>query len=162
MSEREFTALQSKGFNRIPVSRALLADTETPLSAYNKLASGPHSYLFESVQGGERWGRYPIICLPASRWLTVNGHTLTLFVGGAPNEVIEGSDPLAAIDDILGRYRSAPMAHLPMFHGGWVGYFGYDTVRCVEPRLAQSCPEDTLGVPDIWLTLSEEVGCLII
>jgi len=82
---------------------------------------------------------------------------LTLFDGGAPIEVIEGSDPLAAIDDILGRYRSAPMAHLPMFHGGWVGYFGYDTVRYVEPRLAQSCPEDTLGVPDIWLTLSEEV-----
>ena len=49
------------------------------------------------------------------------------------------------------------MVHLPMFHGGWVGYFGYDTVRCVEPRLAQSCPEDTLGLPDIWLTLSEEV-----
>ena len=157
VSEREFTALQSKGFNRIPVSRALLADTETPLSAYNKLASGSHSYLFESVQGGERWGRYSIIGLPASRWLTVNGHTLTLFDGGASIEVIEGFDPLAAIDDILGRYRSAPMAHLPMFHGGWVGYFGYDTVRYVEPRLAQSCPEDTLGVPDIWLTLSEEV-----
>ena len=157
VSQREFTALQSKGFNRIPVSRALLADTETALSAYNKLASGPHSYLFESVQGGERWGRYSIIGLPASRWLTVNGHTLTLFDGGAPSEVIEGPDPLAAIDEIVGRYRSAPMAHLPMFHGGWVGYFGYDTVRYVEPRLAQSCPEDTLGVPDIWLTLSEEV-----
>ena len=127
------------------------------MSAYNKLASGPHSYLFESVQGGERWGRYSIIGLPASRWLTVQGRTLTLFDGGAPIEVIEGSDPLAAIDDVLGRYRSAPMAHLPMFHGGWVGYFGYDTVRYVEPRLAQSCPEDTLGVPDIWLTLSEEV-----
>ena len=157
VSQREFTALRSKGFNRIPFSRALLADTETALSAYNKLASGPHSYLFESVQGGERWGRYSIIGLPASRWLTVNGHTLTLFDGGAPSEVIEGPDPLAAIDEIVGRYRSAPMAHLPMFHGGWVGYFGYDTVRYVEQRLAQSCPEDTLGVPDIWLTLSEEV-----
>ena len=113
--------------------------------------------MFESVQGGERWGRYSIIGLPASRWLTVNGHTLTLFDGGVPSEVIEAPDPLAAIDEIVGRYRSAPMAHLPMFHGGWVGYFGYDTVRYVEPRLAQSCPEDTLGVPDIWLTLSEEV-----
>ena len=93
VSEREFTALQSKGFNRIPVSRALLADTETPLSAYNKLASGSHSYLSESVQGGERWGRYSIIGLPASRWLTVNGHTLTLFDGGASIEVIEGLTP---------------------------------------------------------------------
>ena len=93
VSQCEFTALQSKGFNRIPVSRALLADTETPLSAYNKLASGPHSYLFESVQGGERWGRYSIIGLPASRRLTVNGHTLTLFDGGVPRKSLKGLTP---------------------------------------------------------------------
>ena len=74
------------------------ADTETPLSAYNKLASGPHSYLFESVQGGERWGRYSIIGFPGSRWLTVNGHTLTLFDDGAPKlramEIIDELEPV--------------------------------------------------------------------
>ena len=157
LSESDFAALKSQGFNRIPVSRVLLADTETPLSAYNKLAGGPRSYLFESVQGGERWGRYSIIGLPASRWLTVTGHVLTLFEESGPSEVIEDPDPLAAVDKILGRYLSAPMAHLPMFHGGWVGYFGYDTVRYVEPRLAGSCPDDALDLPDIWLMLSEEV-----
>lgn len=157
LSESDFAALKSQGFNRIPVSRVLLADTETPLSAYNKLAGGPRSYLFESVQGGERWGRYSIIGLPASRWLTVTGHVLTLFEESGPSEVIEDPDPLAAVDKILGRYQSAPMAHLPMFHGGWVGYFGYDTVRYVEPRLAESCPDDALDLPDIWLMLSEEV-----
>ena len=157
LSESDFAALKSQGFNRIPVSRVLLADTETPLSAYNKLAGGPRSYLFESVQGGERWGRYSIIGLPASRWLTVTGHVLTLFEENRPIEVIEDPDPLAAVDKILGRYRSAPMVHLPMFHGGWVGYFGYDTVRYVEPRLAESCPDDALDLPDIWLMLSEEV-----
>ena len=157
LSESDFAALKTQGFNRIPVSRVLLADTETPLSAYNKLAGGPRSYLFESVQGGERWGRYSIIGLPASRWLTVTGHVLTLFEESGPSEVIEDPDPLAAVDKILGRYQSAPMAHLPMFHGGWVGYFGYDTVRYVEPRLAESCPDDALDLPDIWLMLSEEV-----
>ena len=157
LSESDFAALKSQGFNRIPVSRVLLADTETPLSAYNKLAGGPRSYLFESVQGGERWGRYSISGLPASRWLTVTGHVLTLFEESGPSEVIEDPDPLAAVDKILGRYQSAPMAHLPMFHGGWVGYFGYDTVRYVEPRLAGSCPDDALDLPDIWLMLSEEV-----
>jgi anthranilate synthase component 1 len=157
LSESDFAALKSQGFNRVPVSRVLLADTETPLSAYNKLAGGPRSYLFESVQGGERWGRYSIIGLPASRWLTVTGHVLTLFEESGPSEVIEDPDPLAAVDKILGRYLSAPMAHLPMFHGGWVGYFGYDTVRYVEPRLAGSCPDDALDLPDIWLMLSEEV-----
>ena len=157
LTEREFNALASQGFNRIPVSRVLLADTETPLSAYNKLASGPHSYLFESVQGGERWGRYSIIGLPASRWLTVSGQTLTQFDRGEAIETREVSEPLVAIDEVLGQYRSVPMAHLPMFHGGWVGYFGYDTVRYVEPRLAETSPPDELGVPDIWLTLSEEV-----
>lgn len=157
LSESDFAALKSQGFNRIPVSRVLLADTETPLSAYNKLAGGPRSYLFESVQGGERWGRYSIIGLPASRWLTVTGHVMTLVEDGGPSEVIEDPDPLAAVDKILGRYQSAPMAHLPMFHGGWVGYFGYDTVRYVEPRLAESCPDDALDLPDIWLMLSEEV-----
>lgn len=157
LSESDFAALKSQGFNRIPVSRVLLADTETPLSAYNKLAGGPRSYLFESVQGGERWGRYSIIGLPASRWLTVTGHVMTLVEESGPSEVIEDPDPLAAVDKILGRYQSAPMAHLPMFHGGWVGYFGYDTVRYVEPRLAESCPDDALDLPDIWLMLSEEV-----
>jgi anthranilate synthase component 1 len=157
LSESDFAALKSQGFNRVPVSRVLLADTETPLSAYNKLAGGPRSYLFESVQGGERWGRYSIIGLPASRWLTVTGHVMTLVEESGPSEVIEDPDPLAAVDKILGRYQSAPMAHLPMFHGGWVGYFGYDTVRYVEPRLAESCPDDALDLPDIWLMLSEEV-----
>ena len=157
LSEDEFIALVSKGFNRIPISRVLLADTETPLSAYNKLASGPHSYLFESVQGGERWGRYSIIGLPASRWLTVSGHTVTMYEDGQSIDSFEAADPLAAVDDVLSEHKSAPMTHLPMFHGGWVGYFGYDTVRHVEPRLANTCPPDELGVPDIWLMLSEEV-----
>ncbi len=147
----------SQGFNRIPVSRSILADTETPLSTYNKLARGQRSFLFESVQGGERWGRYSIIGLPAKRWLAVSGSILTVYNDDDPVEVIETEDPLAQFDLIRSRYHSAPIADLPVFHGGWVGYFSYDTVRYVESRLAQSAPPDDLALPDLSLMLSEEV-----
>jgi len=138
-----FERLAAQGFNRVPVSRSILADTETPLSTYNKLARGQRSFLFESVQGGERWGRYSIIGLPAKKWLAVSGATLTLYEGETPLEVIHTEDPLAAFDQIRARYHSAPMPELPVFHGGWVGYFGYDTVRYVENRLAKSAPRMT-------------------
>ena len=146
-----------QGFNRIPVSRSILADTETPLSTYNKLARGQRSFLFESVQGGERWGRYSIIGLPAKRWLAVSGSILTVYDDDDPVEVIETEDPLAQFDLIRSRYHSAPVADLPVFHGGWVGYFSYDTVRYVESRLAQSAPPDDMALPDLSLMLSEEV-----
>ena len=146
-----------QGFNRIPVSRSILADTETPLSTYNKLARGQRSFLFESVQGGERWGRYSIIGLPAKRWLAVSGSILTVYDDDDPVEVIDTEDPLAQFDLIRSRYHSAPIADLPVFHGGWVGYFSYDTVRYVESRLAQSAPPDDMALPDLSLMLSEEV-----
>ena len=79
------------------------------------------------------------------------------YVKGQLTESFEAPDPLSAVDQILAAYHSAPMTHIRMFHGGWVGCFGYDMVRYVEPRLADSCPRDELGVPDIWLMLSEEI-----
>ena len=152
-----FEQLVGQGFNRIPVSRSILADIETPLSTYNKLARGQRSFLFESVQGGERWGRYSIIGLPAKRWLAVSGSILTVYDDDDPVEVIETEDPLSQFDLIRSRYHSAPIADLPVFHGGWVGYFSYDTVRYVESRLAQSAPPDDMTLPDLSLMLSEEV-----
>ena len=152
-----FEQLVGQGFNRIPVSRSILADIETPLSTYNKLARGQRSFLFESVQGGERWGRYSIIGLPAKRWLAVSGSILTVYDDDDPVEVIDTEDPLAQFDLIRSRYHSAPKADLPVFHGGWVGYFSYDTVRYVESRLTQSAPPDDMALPDLSLMLSEEV-----
>ncbi|MCB1855949.1 MAG: chorismate-binding protein, partial [Halieaceae bacterium] len=157
MNTEDFAALAAQGYNRIPISTEVLADLETPLSTYRKLAEGPYSYFFESVQGGEKWGRYSIIGLPSRTVLKVFGYRVEVWVDGVLAESEEVADPLAFAEQFQLRYRTAPRADLPVFHGGLVGYFGYDTVRYVEPRLAGSAPPDRLGTPDILLMLSEEV-----
>jgi len=157
MNEAEFSALAAQGYNRIPVSTEVLADLETPVSTYRKLGEGAFSYFFESVQGGEKWGRYSIIGLPCRTLLRVFGNRVEVLVDGAVVEQAEVADPLQYVEDFQQRYRSAPDAGLPVFHGGLVGYFGYDTVRYVEPRLRAGAPRDELGNPDILLMVSEEV-----
>jgi anthranilate synthase component 1 len=156
MNPQEFAALAAD-YNRIPVSTEVLADLETPISSYRKLAEGPYSYFFESVQGGEKWGRYSIIGLPCRTVLKVFGHRAEIWVDGSLSESSDVADPLAFAEEFQHRYRTAPREGLPVFHGGLVGYFAYDTVRFVEPRLAAGAPPDRLGTPDILLMVSEEV-----
>ncbi len=157
MNSQDFAALAAQGYNRIPVSIEVLADLDTPLSVYRKLAEGPYSYFFESVQGGEKWGRYSIIGLPCRRLLKVFGYRAEVWLDGERVESEEVDDPLAYTEAFQHRYNAAPQACLPVFHGGLVGYFGYDTVRYVEPRLRASTPPDQLGTPDILLMVSDEV-----
>ncbi len=157
MNSQDFAALAAQDYNRIPVSLEVLADLETPLSTYRKLAEGPYSYLFESVQGGEKWGRYSIIGLPCRRILKIFDHRAEVWLDGERIECEEVEDPLACAEAFQHRFQSAPQPDLPVFHGGLVGYFGYDTVRYVEPRLQGSTPPDKLGTPDILLMVSEEV-----
>ena len=153
----EFQQLKAQGFKRIPVAATFLADMETPLTAYLKLAQGAYSYLFESVQGGEKWGRYSIIGLPCSHRLVARGHIMQEVHGTDVLREWESSDPLAEVDAFREQFSSAPIEGLPVFHGGLVGYFGYDTVRFVEQRLAASVPKDDIHNPDILLMVSEEV-----
>ncbi len=157
MTPEQFAALAAENYSRIPVSREVLADFETPLSAYNKLAAGAYSYLLESVQGGEKWGRYSIIGLPCRRLLKVFDYRVEHYLDGELTESLEVDDPLAYVDDFQQQFDIPEIEGLPVFHGGLVGYFGYDTVRYVEPRLRASMPEDELGTPDILLMVSEEV-----
>jgi anthranilate synthase component 1 len=157
MTPEQFANLASQNYNRIPVVREILADLETPLSCYLKLAQGPYSYLFESVEGGEKWGRYSLIGLPSATILKVYGNRLSVESKGALIEQWETSDPLSDIEDFMQRFKVPELPDMPRFTGGLVGYFGYDTVRYVEPRLANSCPPDGLGVPDILLMASDEI-----
>jgi len=152
-----FQANQDTACNRVPLVREVLADLDTPLSTYLKLADGPYSYLFESVQGGEKWGRYSIIGLPCRRVVRVVGQRVELEDCGDPIESVEVEDPLLWIEAFQARYRVPELAGLPRFNGGLVGYFGYDTVRYIEPRLG-ACPNpDELATPDILLMLSDEL-----
>ena len=158
MTPEKFAELTGQDFNRIPVTREVLADFETPLSVYIKLAHGANSYLFESVQGGEKWGRYSLIGLQTSTVLRVYGQRLEIIRDGKPMVDRHTDDPMAEVDRFRQLFSVPELPNLPRFTGGLVGYFGYDTVRYVEPRLAKSQPKDELGTPDILLMASDEVA----
>ncbi|HEY9017287.1 anthranilate synthase component I [Thiomicrospira sp.] len=157
-TQSHFDELAKQGYSHAPVMRTLLADFETPLSVYYKLANAPYSYLFESVQGGDKWGRYSIIGLPSDTHIRVDGQQVRVLRGGEVVEHQVATDPLAWLEAYQTRFKVLDNAQLPKFCGGLVGYFGYDTVRYVEPRLAQSQPaRDDIGTPDILLMVSREL-----
>jgi anthranilate synthase component 1 len=157
MNTDAFAELAAQGYNRIPVVREILADLDTPLSCYLKVANAPYTYLFESVQGGEQWGRYSMIGLPARTVLRINAHDVEVRCDGVVLEQFDCADPLAFVDEFRARYRVPELAHLPRFSGGLVGYFSYDTVRYIEKRLAAVVKPDPIGTPDIFFMVSDEV-----
>ncbi|VXB53487.1 Anthranilate synthase component 1 [Pseudomonas sp. 8AS] len=158
MTRDEFLRLAADGYNRIPLAFETLADFDTPLSIYLKLADAPNTYLLESVQGGEKWGRFSIIGLQARTVLRAHGHRVSVSVDGVEIERHEDcADPLAFVEQFKARYRVPTLAGLPRFNGGLVGYFGYDSVRYVETKLGASPNPDPLGTPDILLMVSDAV-----
>ncbi|QLQ27166.1 anthranilate synthase component I [Pseudoxanthomonas mexicana] len=153
-----FQQFAAEGFNRIPVVREVLSDLDTPLSVYLKLADAPHTYLFESVEGGERFGRYSIIGLPVRRVVTFHGHRLEIRDQGQLVEAREVEDPFAEVEALRAAYSVPRLPDLPGFTGGLVGWFGFECIGYIEPRLATGDKPDELGTPDILLMLSEEVA----
>jgi anthranilate synthase component 1 len=157
ITEQEFKALACQGYNRIPLVAETFADLDTPLSLYLKLANKPFSYLLESVQGGERFGRYSFIGLPAETRLTVRGKQVTLTTT-TTETTQEVGNPLDFIEEYQARFKVAPLSGLPRFTGGLAGYFGYETIRYIEPRLARVQKPDAIGTPDILLMLTEQLA----
>lgn len=175
LSREQFDQYAARGYNRIPLAREALADLETPLSTYLKLAAGRYSYLLESVHGGEKWGRYSIIGLPCRRRLEVRaGHLRIIEHGGAGDgdagagdradtaaDTVTHSasvaDPLAEIRAFLAQHRVPQIPAMPRFSGGLVGFFGYDTVRYIEPHLGANSAPPPVDAPDIMLLVSDEV-----
>ncbi len=160
MSFDAFAALARQGFNRIPLSRSLNADLDTPLSAYLKLANQPNSFLLESVVGGERFGRFSFIGLPASTRIEARDRAIRVLHQGNEVEAHQGN-PLEFVQQYLARFRAAPVPGLPRFAGGLAGYFGYDTIRYMEPRLDTARAKlrpDPQNLPDVLLLLTESLA----
>ncbi len=143
---------------KIPVSREILVDMETPLSVYRKLANCSYSYLFESVEGGEKWARYSLIGLKANRVIKIIKNTIEIHQDGKLSESFLAENPLDYIDELQKSYTLEEDPSLPKFNGGLVGYFSYDCVRYIEPKLSETAPPDTLGTPDALFMISEEVA----
>ena len=166
MQREEFNALAKQGFNRIPLIKEVLADLETPLSLYVKLSQAygtKNTYLLESVLGGERFGRFSFIGLPAKTIIrTVGTPSKPINEVVTDGAVIETNtdNPLDFVDSYFKRFKVALQADMPRFCGGLAGYFGYDTVRYIESRLAKHQLPDELGVPDIQLMLTEELAVI--
>ncbi|HWJ96491.1 MAG TPA: anthranilate synthase component I, partial [Telluria sp.] len=163
MTELEFKSLANQGYNRIPLIAEAFADLETPLTLYLKLAqsqeAGKNTFLLESVVGGERFGRYSFIGLPAKTLVRNTGQLTEVVKNGEVIETFEGN-PLEFIEQFQSRFKVALRPGMPRFCGGLAGYFGYDTVRHIEHKLAATCPPDELGLPDIQLMLTEELAVI--
>ena len=161
ITELEFKSLAAEGYNRIPLMAEAFADLETPLSLYLKLAygagGGKHSFLLESVVGGERFGRYSFIGLPARTLLRATGPRTEVVTDGQVVETADGN-PLDFIAAYQQRFKVALRPGLPRFCGGLAGYFGYDAVRYIEPKLARTQKDGGLDTPDILLLQCEELG----
>ncbi len=158
MTESQFNELAAAGHNRIPLVLETFADLDTPLSVYLKLANQPYTYLLESVVGGERFGRYSFIGLAAQARLEVRGHDCTEFADGKAVKTTACDDPLQFVREYQARFKAADQPGLPRFCGGLVGYFGYDTIRYIEKKLAATKKPDPLNVPDIILLVSEQLA----
>ena len=157
ITAEQFKSFADQGYNHIPVVKEVLADLETPLSAYLKLADAPYTCLLESVTGGETWGRYSFIGLPSDTILTVQNSRVKVKKKGNTIFDTTTDNPFAEIEKFKHQYRSPELPNLPRFSGGLAGYFAYDCIEYIEPRLCNNDKTDPLGTPEILLMVAEDV-----
>jgi len=157
MNEEKFNRLITQNYSHIPLVRAVLADFDTPLSAYLKVANEPNTYLFESVQGGEKWGRYSIIGLQSETVIKVNKYHISVETAGKKVQGVDVQDPLEWIENYQKQFAIPEIEGLDVMAGGLVGYFGYETIGYIEPKLANFTKEDLHNTPDILLMVSDRV-----
>jgi len=151
-SLEEFKKKAKQG-NLIPVYREILADMETPVSAFRKIDDGRHSFLLESVEGGEKWARYSFLGSRPSVVVRTFDQKVEIIRKGDAEMHYFDNDPLEAIKKILAEYRPVPDPALPRFYGGAVGFIGYDVVRFFENLPDRD--KSGLGLPDIFVMITD-------
>jgi anthranilate synthase component 1 len=157
LTKEEFEGYKERGFNRIPLVLESFADLDTPLSVYAKLANQPYSYLLESVEGGDKFGRYSIIGLPSRLRIQINDNRILVLEDDKIKKEINDENPLDFIDNFMANFKVPIDLDLPRYSGGLAGYFGYETIKYIEPKLCKKFLEDKLDLPDILLMLSDEI-----
>ncbi len=157
MNQSSFNQFVEQGYNHIPVFKEVVLDTDTALSLYLKLADTPYSYLFESVQGGEKWGRYSMIGLSAQTVIKVFGYKVCIERNSQQLESCIVEDPLLWIEQYQQQYKVPKIDNLPEFNGGLVGYFGYEIIHYIEPKLKHTKQKDELNIADIMLMVSNDL-----
>ena len=157
LTKEQFEGYKKQGFNRIPLVLESFADLDTPLSVYAKLANQPYSYLLESVEGGDKFGRYSIIGLPSKLRIEISDNKILIIEREKVKKEINDENPLDFIDKFMGGFKVPTDLDLPRYSGGLAGYFGYETIKYIEPKLCKKFVKDSLNLPDILLMLSDEI-----
>ncbi|MCA9471008.1 MAG: anthranilate synthase component I [Nitrospirales bacterium] len=152
VSFEDFCELAQKG-NLIPIYREILADYETPVSAFSKINTGPTAYLLESIEGGENWARYSFLGNHAKAVIWQDGEDVLIQEGRKAQRLPLGKNPLQHIERLLQDYRPVSVPGLPRFTGGAVGYLSYDIVRYFEP--IPECPKDDARLPQLAFLLTD-------
>jgi anthranilate synthase component I len=151
-SLEEFKKKAKQG-NLIPVYREILADMETPVSAFRKIDDGKYSFLLESVEGGEKWARYSFLGSRPEVVVRSFERTVEVIRHGRKETRTFEHDPLEAVSDVLAEYRPVPDPALPRFYGGGVGFMGYDIVRFFERLPERKKPG--LDTPDVFFMITD-------
>ena len=159
ITKEEYNNFKDANFTVLPISRTVSAPGDTPLSLYSKISDQKNNFLLESVEGGERWAQYSIIGFGCLDTIKVSGNTIETLIDGVSNKC-KAENPLLAIEEITSQHRSPSLEHLPRFHGGYVGFFAYESSQYAEAKIAM-LPEKgskfAEHMPDIMLVKAEKL-----
>ena len=159
ITKEEYNNFKDANFTVLPISRTVSAPGDTPLSLYSKISDQKNNFLLESVEGGERWAQYSIIGFGCLDTIKVSGNTIETLINGVSNKC-KAENPLLAIQEITSQHLSPNLEHLPRFHGGYVGFFAYESSQYAEAKISM-LPEKgskfAEHMPDIMLVKAEKL-----